>query len=120
METLILTASPSPSPIPAPIAAATGINWSDMVQKIITAISATTANPVMAMVGVGVVTLLGVIVYLVFKVKINEWLKRIAQIATGKGKEDFVDNNTPTNQDNTNADNDNRGKLGKTKKKRKR
>lgn len=103
--------SPSPSPFITATQTASSIDWSTLLQQIVSAISGTTSHPILAMVGVGTVTAIGAILFFLFKGQITAWLQKMAQIATDKGKTDFVDNNVPTNQVNTNDDNNNRGKI---------
>lgn len=104
--------APSVSPSPAPLTqAASSIDWSGLIQQLVAAVSGATAHPITSMIGVGVITAVGAILFFIFKAKIIAWLQKLAQIATDKGKTDFVDNNVPTNQVNTNDDNNNRGKI---------
>lgn len=111
---LLADASPTPSPSGAAgtvLQQLSSVDYGGLAQDIVKIIASVTSNPILSLVGVGVVTLVGGLVWFFLGAKIKAWLQGLAQDATNQGKDDFVSGQTPVNQDNTNKDNDNRGKI---------
>jgi predicted NAD/FAD-dependent oxidoreductase len=102
------------APVPAPAPAAPSVDWTGTVQKLIAAIASISANPTMALLGVGGVALIVGIGYFFFRSKILAWLQQAATDASNQEQQNIIQQQQQQNQADTNIDNQNQQNLNNT------
>lgn len=114
MVQIMLFISQAFAQTPAPAPAVPSINWANIAQEVLAAVSGIAANPTMALIGIGVTALVGGIAYFFFRAKILAWLQQAAANATNQENQNIIQQQEQQNQADTNIDNQNQQNLNNT------
>ena len=102
--------TPTPAPV-SPISSILTAQNSKLATELLGALSAIVANPTTAMAGVGVVAVVGGVVWFYFRAKIKAWLDQLASNASNQQRQDIIQQQDQQNQKDNNIDNQNQQDL---------